>query len=115
MATPLDSPLDAVTPTPISIPPTAHRLVPVLPEAHALYVNLALLDSALGTSLSEPLTVKTGDIMQKLNKYMNLNSRRLKLDSVAAESLSSTSQLDSGSNTTGLFDFQVWVGDVVGG
>jgi hypothetical protein len=106
-STPLLSPLDAVTPTPISVPPTANRLVPVLPEAHALYVNLALLDSALGTTLSEPLTVNSGDLMQKISKFMNLsNSRRLKLDSVAADPMSGSGQLD-GSTGTDLFNFQV--------
>lgn len=111
-STPLHSPLDTVTPTPISVPPTANRLVPVLPEAHALYVNLSLLDSALGTTLSEPLTVDSGDLMQKLNKFMS-HSRRLKLDSVAADLMGTSGQLDSNGGSD-LFNFQVHVHSVTG-
>ena len=45
--------------------------------------------------------------MQKISKFMNLsNSRRLKLDSVAADPMSGSGQLD-GSTGTDLFNFQV--------
>ena len=110
VSTPLQSPLDAITPTPINVPPTANRLIPVLPEAHALYVNLALLDSALGSTLSEPLTVNSGDLMQKINKFMSLsNSRRLKLDSVPAAAELMGSASSEPSTSTDYFNFQVHV------
>ncbi len=80
-ATPLESPFDAtITPTPLSA--TANRLMPVLPEAHALYINLALLDSALGANLSEPLSINTGPLFAQLQNFFS--NRRMKLDSVAS-------------------------------
>ena len=72
-------------------------------------MNLALLDSALGSTLSESLTVNTsGDLMQKINRFMSLSSsRRLKLDSVAAVNvMGSSGQMETGSSTD-YFNFQV--------
>ena len=79
-----------VTPTPLSAT-TNHRLMPVLPEAHGLYINLALLDSAIGTNLSETLPISAGSLMSSLSRLMQFNSRRMKLDSIAE----STSALDT--------------------
>jgi hypothetical protein len=108
-STPIPSPLETVTPTPISVSATANRLVPVLPEAHALYVNLALLDSALGSTLSESLTVNTsGDLMQKISRFMSglSSSRRLKLDSVAAVDLMGSSSQADTNGSTDYFNFR---------
>jgi len=82
-----------VTPTPLSA--TTNRLMPVLPEAHALYINLSLLDSALGANLSETLSINTGSLMSTLMAFKN--TMRMKLDSVdsmsALESTTTTSTL----------------------
>ena len=97
-ATPLESPFETVTPTPLSAT-TSSRLMPVLPEAHGLYINLALLDSALGANFSETISINTSLVLQKL---MNFSNKRMKLDSIG-----STSALDiSTSSTTGLLNFQ---------
>ena len=68
--------------------------MPVLPEAHALYINLSLLDSALGANLSETLSINTGHLMSSL---MAISSMRMKLDSVdsmnALENTTTTSSL----------------------
>lgn len=78
--TPLASPYDpSITPTPLSA--NTNRLMPVLPEAHALYVNLSLLDAALGTNFSETLQFSAGPLMSTIQSF--LMSKRLKLDSVA--------------------------------
>lgn len=95
-ATPLESPFDVnITPTPLSA--TTNRLMPVLPEAHALYINLSLLDSALGANLSEMLSINTGPLMSTLQSLMAFTNKRLKLDSVdsmaALESSNTTSSL----------------------
>ena len=65
--------------------------MPVLPEAHGLYINLALLDSAIGTNLSETLPISAGSLMNSLSRFMQFNSKRMKLDSIAE----STSALDT--------------------
>ena len=73
-------------------------------------MNLALLDSALGSTLSESLTVNTsGDLMQKINRFMSgLNSsRRLKLDSVAAVDLMGSSGQADTNGSTDYFNFRV--------
>ena len=90
LLTPLDSPFETVTPTPLSAT-TNNRLMPVLPEAHGLYINLALLDSAIGTNLSETLPISAGPLMNSLSRFIQLNSKRMKLDSIAE----STSALDT--------------------
>lgn len=90
LLTPLDSPFETVTPTPLSAT-TNNRLMPVLPEAHGLYINLALLDSAIGTNLSETLPISAGPLINSLSRFIQLNSKRMKLDSIAE----STSALDA--------------------
>lgn len=95
-ATPLESPFDInIAPTPLSA--TTNRLMPVLPEAHALYINLSLLDSALGANLSEMLSINTGPLMSTLQSLMAFTNKRMKLDSVdsitALESNNTTSSL----------------------
>lgn len=65
--------------------------MPVLPEAHGLYINLALLDSAIGTNLSETLPISAGSLMSSLSRFMQFNSKRMKLDSIAE----STSAVDT--------------------
>lgn len=75
-ATPLESPFDSVTPTPVG----PNRLIPVLAEAHGLYINLSLLDSALGANFSEPPQINTGSLMSTLHQFYT--QRRMKLDSV---------------------------------
>lgn len=97
LLTPLESPFETVTPTPLSAT-TNNRLMPVLPEAHGLYINLALLDSAIGTNLSETLPISAGSLMSSLSRFMQFNSKRMKLDSIAE----STSALDT--DTTGSTD-----------
>lgn len=77
--TPLESPFDAITPTPMS----SLRLVPVLPEAHALYINLALLDSALGANVSDSVTISMTAIQ---NFMLSRSSWRTKLDSIGSSS-----------------------------
>ena len=77
--TPLESP--TVTPTPLSA--TTNRLMPVLPEANGLYVNYSLLDSALGSNLSETSQVSNGPLLTTIQNFMKFSSRRMKLDSVA--------------------------------
>ena len=95
--TPLESPFDAITPTPLSA--TTNRLMPVLPEAHGLYVNIALLDSALFSNVSETHpSISTGSLMSTIGKFMNFSSKRIKLDSIA----DSTSALDRTGSTTDL-------------
>ena len=54
-------------------------LIPVLPEANALYISLALLDSALGASVSDNVSIN----MSTLQNLMSC-SRRMKLDSVSS-------------------------------
>eukprot|EP00731_Ephydatia_muelleri_P022484 Em0015g67a len=76
VATPLESPFDSVTPTPLG----PNRLIPVLAEAHGLYINLSLLDSALGANFSEPLQINTGTLMTSLQHFYT--QRRMKLDSI---------------------------------
>ena len=78
-STPLESPFDMVTPTPLSAT-TTNRLMPVLPEAHALYINLALLDSALGANSSEMLSIN----MSSIQNFINFSSKRMRLDSVGS-------------------------------
>ncbi len=79
--TPLASPYDpSITPTPLSA--NTNRLMPVLPEAHALYVNLSLLDAALGTNFSEKMQFSAGPLMSTIQSFL-MSKRRLKLDSVA--------------------------------
>ena len=99
-STPLESPFDmGVTPTPLSAT-TTNRLMPVLPEAHALYINLALLDSALGANSSEMLSIN----MSSIQNFMNFSSKRLRLDSVGS---SSVSALDNpASSTPDLLNFK---------
>lgn len=70
-----------VTPTPLSA--TTNRLMPVLPEANGLYINLALLDSALGSNLSETLQITNGPLFSSIQNFMKFSSKRMKLDSVA--------------------------------
>lgn len=77
---PLESPFE-VTPTPLSA--TTNRLIPVLPEANSLYINLALLDSALGSNLSETLQISNGPLLSTIQNFMKFSSQRMKLDSVA--------------------------------
>lgn len=80
--TPLESPFEpTVTPTPMSA--TTNRLIPVLPEANGLYINLALLDSALGSNLSETLQISNGPLLSTIQNFMKFSSQRMKLDSVA--------------------------------
>ena len=81
--TPLESPFvePMVTPTPLSA--TTNRLIPVLPEANGLYINLALLDSALGSNLSETLQIGNGPLLSSIQNFMKFSSKRMKLDSVA--------------------------------
>ena len=93
LLTPVESPFETVTPTPLSAT-TNNRLMPVLPEAHGLYINLALLDSAIGTNLSETLQISAGSLMSSLSRFMQFNSKRMKLDSIAE----STSALDTDSS-----------------
>ena len=76
LPTPLDSPYDPITPTPMS---ARTGLIPVLPEANALYISLALLDSALGASVSDNVSIN----MSTLQNLMSC-SRRMKLDSVSS-------------------------------
>ena len=100
-STPLESPFDTVTPTPLSAT-TTNRLMPVLPEAHALYINLALLDSALGANFSEMMSINTGNIMSTIQSFMNFSSKRMRLDSVG-----SMSALDNpGSSTPDLLNLK---------
>ena len=86
LLTPLESPFETITPTPLSVT-TNNRLMPVLPEAHGLYINLALLDSAIGTNLSETLPISAGSLMSSLSRFMQFNSKRMKLDSIAESTL----------------------------
>lgn len=80
-ATPLESPFEPmVTPTPLSA--TTNRLIPVLPEANGLYINLALLDSALGSNLSETLPISNVPLLSSIQNFMKFSSKRMKLDSV---------------------------------
>lgn len=80
--TPLESPFEpTVTPTPLSA--TTNRLIPVLPEANGLYINLALLDSALGSNLSETLQISDVPLLSSIQNFMKFSSKRMKLDSVA--------------------------------
>lgn len=81
-ATPLESPYPT-TPTPLSAGHT--HLMPVLPEAHALYINLALLDSALGANLSEPLTINTGHLMSSIKNLYQFSHQKLRLDSSSVD------------------------------
>lgn len=69
-----------VTPTPLSA--TTNRLIPVLPEANGLYINLALLDSALGSNLSETLPISNVPLLSSIQNFMTFSSKRMKLDSV---------------------------------
>ncbi len=57
--------------------------MPVLPEANGLYINLALLDSALGSNLSETLQISNGPLLSTIQNFLSFSSRRMKLDSVA--------------------------------
>ena len=80
--TPLESPFEPmVTPTPMSA--TTNRLIPVLPEANGLYINLALLDSALGSNFSEALQISNVPLLSRIQSFMKFSSQRMKLDSVA--------------------------------
>lgn len=88
--TPLSSPYEPlITPTPLSA--NTNRLMPVLPEAHALYVNLSLLDSALGSNFTETLHFSAGPLMSSLQTFIK---KRFKLDSIA------DSTLDTGVGST---------------
>lgn len=69
-----------VTPTPLSA--NTHRLMPVLQEANGLYISMALLDSALGSNLSE-MQINNGPLLSTIQNFMQFSSRRMKLDSVA--------------------------------
>ncbi len=67
---------------------SSSRLVPILPEAHALYINLALLDSALGAHVSDNVTVDMSAIQ---NIIRVRSSFRQRLDSVGSIPGGSTS------------------------
>ena len=69
-----------VTPTPLSA--TTNRLIPVLQEANGLYISMALLDSALGSNLSE-MQINKGPHLSAIQTFIQFGSRRMKLDSVA--------------------------------
>ena len=88
--TPLESPFDPITPTPLS----SSRLVPVLPEAHALYINLALLDSALGANVSDNVTVDMSAIQGIIKARSTFRQR---LDSAGSMPGGSTSSAMLGS------------------
>lgn len=75
--TPAESPFDPVTPTPMS----NSRLMPLLPEAHALYISLALLDSALAANVSDNVAI---DFSAFQNFMLKRNSWRTQLDSVGS-------------------------------
>jgi hypothetical protein len=62
---------------------TTNRLIPVLPEANGLYINLALLDSALGSNFSETLQISNVPLLSTIQNFMKFSSQRMKLDSVA--------------------------------
>lgn len=67
---------------------SSSRLVPVLPEAHALYINLALLDSALGANVSDNVSVD----MSAIQNIIRVRSTfRQRLDSVGSMVGGSTS------------------------
>ena len=88
--TPLESPFDPITPTPMS----SSRLVPILPEAHALYINLALLDSALGANVSDSVNI---DMTAIHNIMRSRSSYRQRLDSISSiAGMGSTSTLIGG-------------------
>lgn len=74
--TPLDSPFDPITPTPMS----CSRLTPVLPEAHALYISLALLDSALAANVSDNVDID----LSAFQNFMIKQKKRIQLDSVGS-------------------------------
>lgn len=79
--TPAESPFDPITPTPLS---HGSRLMPLLPEAHALYISLALLDSALAANVSDNVAIDFSAFQNfMLNKR---NSWRNQLDSVGSVS-----------------------------
>ena len=84
--TPLESPFDPITPTPMS----SSRLVPVLPEAHALYINLALLDSALGAHVSDNVTVDMSAIQNIIRARSTFRQRLDSIGSIQGGSTSST-------------------------
>lgn len=76
--------------------------MPVLPEANGLYVNYSLLDSALGSNLSETMQVSNGPLLSTIQNFMKFSSRRMKLDSVA-------DPMDGGGgmgSTTSLLNYQ---------
>lgn len=76
--TPAESPFDPITPTPMS----GSRLMPLLPEAHALYISLALLDSALAANVSDNVAID----FSAFQSFMmhKRNSWRTQLDSVSS-------------------------------
>lgn len=103
-ATPLESPYPT-TPTPLSAGHT--HLIPVLPEAHALYINLALLDSALGANLSEPLPINTGHLMSSIKSLYQFSHQKLRLDSSSVDCVAmETSRPGSTSAAAELMPFQ---------
>ena len=85
--TPLESPFDPITPTPMS----SSRLTPILPEAHALYVNLALLDSALAANVSDNVDIDFNAIQKFITKRSHWREHLDSVSSTAGVGSTSTS------------------------
>lgn len=98
--TPAESPFDPITPTPMS----SSRLMPLLPEAHALYISLALLDSALAANVSDNVAIDFSAFQNfMLNKR---NSWRTQLDSVSSScaATSSSNSMAVGGDNDSIFN-----------
>jgi hypothetical protein len=74
------------------------RLTPVLPEAHALYINLALIDSALGANVSDNVEI---DISAIQNILIKRSTWREHLDSVSSTPGGPSSGIGIGNSSDG--------------